>query len=320
MKAAVVSAFGQAPRYADFPAPTAAGEDQMVVHVLAAGLHARVRSQAAGSHYTSTGELPLVPGVDGVGRGQDGLLRYFLLDDTTRGSMAEQVLIDARRSVVLPDDTDPVAVAAGMNPAMSSWVALRQRTQFQPGQKVLVLGATGNSGQMAVQVAKRLGASQIIAAGRDAGRLARLPALGATGTVRLDGDAGAVARSLAEAADADVVLDYVWGEVTAGAMAAIITARPDRSQPLTWIEIGSVAGPRAPIPSAALRAARLQVVGSGVGSVGAAEYVAELPALAREITKGTLAIDALPMPLAQVEQAWADAARTPHRIVLLPRR
>ena len=185
MKAAVVSSFDSAPRYQEFPAPIPAGEDELLVDVLAAGLHPRVRSQADGSHYTSTGELPLVPGVDGVGRGADGLLRYFVLPDTTLGAMAEQTVIDPRRSIVLPAGADPVALAAAMNPAMSSWVALRQRVSFQPGQDVLVLGATGNAGQMAVQVARRLGAGQIIAAGRDAERLAALPALGATATVPL---------------------------------------------------------------------------------------------------------------------------------------
>ncbi len=181
MKAAVVSSFDTAPRYEEFPAPIPAGDDDMVVNVIAAGLHPRVRSQANGSHYTSTGELPLVPGVDGVGRGADGLLRYFVLPDTRVGAMAEQTVIDTRRSIVLPEDADPIAVAAAMNPAMSSWVALRQRVPFQAGQNVLVLGATGNAGQMAVQIAKRLGANQVIAAGRNAGRLAGLPALGATG-------------------------------------------------------------------------------------------------------------------------------------------
>src|ERR1700679_2371534 len=119
MKAAVVSSFDSAPRYGDFPSPTAEGPHEMIVDVIAAGLHPRVRSQANGSHYTSTGELPLVPGVDGVGRGSDGLLRYFVLSDTALGSMAERTVIDTRRSIVLPDGTDPVAVAAAMNPAMA---------------------------------------------------------------------------------------------------------------------------------------------------------------------------------------------------------
>ncbi len=90
-----------------------------------------------------------------------------------------------------------------------------------------------------------------------------------------------------------------------------------RSSPLTWIEIGSVAGPTAQIPSAALRAARLTIVGSGQGSVSAREYLAELPALAEEITAGRFDLDARAVPLADVEQAWA-ATETTHRIVLVP--
>jgi NADPH:quinone reductase-like Zn-dependent oxidoreductase len=319
MKAAVVSSFGAAPRYEEFPSPTADGDDGTVIDVIAAGLHPRVRSQANGPHYTSTGELPLVPGIDGVGRGADGLLRYFILPDTTMGAMAEQTVIDPRRSIVLPEDSDPIAVAAAMNPAMSSWVALHQRVPFQAGQNVLVLGATGNAGRMAVQIARLLGADQVIAAGRRAGRLAGLPGLGATGTVLLEGDAGTVAQRLGQAAtDVDVVIDYLWGPPATAAMVALVTDRTDRGKPITWIQIGSVAGPTASIPSAALRAARLQIVGSGQGSVSTREILAELPALAQEITSGTFDVDARPTPLTAVEQAWADAAHTTQRIVLTP--
>jgi NADPH:quinone reductase-like Zn-dependent oxidoreductase len=335
MHAAVVTTFGAAPRYQEFPVPVPA-DGELLVDVLAAGLHPRVRSQAGGSHYTSTDELPLVPGIDGVGRGPDGRLRYFVLPDTAMGAMAEQTVIDVRRSLVLPGGIDPVAVAAAMNPAMSSWVALRQRVPFQPGQDVLVLGATGNAGQMAVQIAKLAGANHVIAAGRRPDRLAALPALGATATVLLDNQAdnnadtaaapdtpgGTAADSTADrlgraAADVDVVLDYLWGEPAAAAMIAILNQRADRSKPLTWIQIGSVAGPTAPVPSAALRSARLAIVGSGQGSVGAREYLAELPALIEEIAAGALKVDARAMPLADVEQAWA-AADTTQRIVLTP--
>src|SRR6202044_2628862 len=112
MKAAVVRAFDEPPHYEDFPDPVAAHGDELMVDVVAAALHPRVRSQANGSHYTSTGQLPLVPGVDGVGRLAGGHLTYFVLTDTARGSMADRVVIDLRRSVVLPDGTDPIAVAA----------------------------------------------------------------------------------------------------------------------------------------------------------------------------------------------------------------
>jgi NADPH:quinone reductase-like Zn-dependent oxidoreductase len=314
MKAAVVSSFDAPPRYQECPVPVPAGDNEMLVDVLAAGLHPRVRSQASGSHYTSTDELPLVPGIDGVGRGPDGRLRYFVLPDTTMGAMAAQTVIDTRRSIVLPDDADPVTVAAAMNPAMSSWVALRQRVSFQPGQDVLVLGATGNAGQLAVQVARLFGAGQVIAAGRDAGRLAGLAALGATATVPLADGADLLGKT---AAEVDVVIDYLWGEPAAAAMIAVLTSRADRGKPLTWVQIGSVAGATAPIPSAALRSARLQIVGSGQGSVSPREYAAELPALAQAITAGALDVDARAVPLADVEQAWA-AADAKHRVVLVP--
>jgi NADPH:quinone reductase-like Zn-dependent oxidoreductase len=313
MYAAVVTSFDVPPSYQEFPTPTPHGSDEVLVDVVAAGLHRRVRSQADGSHYTSTGQLPLVPGVDGVGRMPDGTLRYFALGDTTSGAMADQTVIDLRQSFPLPDGTDPVLVAAAMNPAMSSWVALRRRTTFEAGQTVLILGATGSSGQMAVQIAKRLGAGHVIAAGRDPQRLAELPELGADAVVRL-GDTPGLGEV---AADVDVVIDYLWGPVTVDAMTAIATNRIDDSRPLTWIEIGSVAGPTAAIPSAALRALPLQIVGSGQGSVSTGGILAELPALADEITSGALRIDARAVPLADVTSAWKDTDSA-ERIVLTP--
>jgi NADPH:quinone reductase-like Zn-dependent oxidoreductase len=313
MYAAVVTSFDTPPSYQQFPTPTPHGSDEELVDVVASGLHRRVRSQADGSHYTSTGELPLVPGVDGVGRMPDGTLRYFALGDTTSGAMAEQTVIDLRQSFPLPDGTDPVLVAAAMNPAMSSWVALRRRIDFQAGQTVLVLGATGSSGQMAVQVAKRFGAGRVIAAGRNLKLLATLPEIGADTIVRLGETPG-----LGEvAADVDVVLDYLWGQPTVDAMTAIATNRNDDKRPLTWIEIGSVAGQTAAIPSAALRALPLQIVGSGQGSVSTAGILAELPALVAEISSGALRIDARAVPLSDVTSVWR-ATEPDARVVLTP--
>jgi NADPH:quinone reductase-like Zn-dependent oxidoreductase len=231
-------------------------------------------------------------------------LRYFVSD----GAMAEQAVIDVRRSVVLPDDADPIAIAAAMNPAMSSWVALRRRISFQPGESVLVRGATGNAGRMAILVAKRLGAGKVVGSGRNVDRLA---GLGADEVVPLGSELGAVA------ADVDVVIDYLWGQPAADAMRAIITDRSDRGRPLAWIQIGSVAGPTAAIPSEALRAARLQIVGSGQGSVPTRDILAELPELAAEITAGTFRVDARAVPLADVEAAWKDTA-SDRRIVITP--
>jgi hypothetical protein len=100
-------------------------------------------------------------------------------------------------------------------------------------------------------------------------------------------------------------------------MRTLVTDRADRGHPLTWIQIGSVAGPTAAIPSAALRAARLQIVGSGQGSVPTGDILAELPALAAEIAAGTFRIDARTVPLADIETAWKDTT-TDDRIVITP--
>jgi len=311
--AAVVTAFDAPPTYREFARPVPQRSGEILVDVVASGLHPRVRSQADGSHYTSSGELPLVPGIDGVGRAPDGTLRYFVLSDTTAGAMAEQTVIDERRSIALPDDADPILVAAAVNPVMSSWVALRQRIQFEPGQSVLVLGATGNSGRMAIQVAKHLGAGQVIGAGRDPKRLSELASLGADATVQLDN--GSAVADLAR--DVDVVIDYLWGPVTTDLMAGIAATRSDPGKPLTWIEIGSVAGPSADIPSAALRAMRLQIVGSGQGSVTTHGFLSEMPGLIGEINSGTFDIDARAVPLTEVEAAWNDTS-TDQRVVIAP--
>ena len=152
----------------------------------------------------------------------------------------------------------------------------------------------------------------MIAAGRDAERLASLPALGATATAQLTDPAlGDIAG------DVDVVLDYLWGEPAATVMARLITERADRSAPLSWIQIGSVAGATAPIPSAALRAAKLQIVGSGQGSISTQDIVAELPALADALTAGRLDVAGHAVPLRSVTSAWTAGDGT-DRTVLVP--
>jgi NADPH:quinone reductase-like Zn-dependent oxidoreductase len=313
MKAAVIRSFDAAPKYEDFAAPEPRGREEARVSVLAAGLHRLTRGRATGSHYSTAVEPPLVPGVDGVGRDERGKLRYFVLGETRFGSMAERTVIELDHSIVLPRGCDPVTVAAAMNPAMGAWLALRCRYPFKRRQKVLILGATGNSGSLGVQIARHLGASQIIAAGRDEQRLARTRELGATDAVPIsDPKLGWIAREV------DVVLDFVWGESTGPIMHQLVSQRPDRSRRLTWIEIGSTAGETAPVPSAPLRAANFQIIGSGFGSVSGREIVKELPALVKELAKGTFRIDAKAVPLRDVESAWGDASSTAERIVLTP--
>lgn len=303
------------PHYSDYPDPVPDRPGDMLVDVLAAGLHHLTRGRASGAHYSSEGGLPLVPGVDGVGRGTDGTLRYFAQGPGQPGTMADRTVISLDHSIELPLGSDPATVAGAMNPAMASWLALRCRVPFQAGQKVLILGATGSSGRMAVQIARHLGASQVIAAGRDEAKLATLPGLGATGVVTLDDS-----RLAGLAHEVDVVLDFVWGETAVGIMDALLRQRADREQPLAWIHIGAMAGEVAAIPGAFLRSAKLRIVGSGYGSVSGREMLGELPALAKEIARGTFRIDVKATPLSEVERAWSDAGHAGERIVFTPGR
>jgi NADPH:quinone reductase-like Zn-dependent oxidoreductase len=319
MHAAVVTSFDQPPHYQEVDVPTPTGEDFAVVDVLAAGLHPRVRSDASGSHYTSTGVLPMTPGIDGVGMMADGRRVYFVVSDGFPGSMADKAVVDVRRMVTLPAAADPQKIAAVMNPAMSSWVALRRRAPIRAGQQVLVLGATGNAGSMAVQVAKRLGAGRVVAAGRDAARLRALSELGADEMVQLVEDDEVTDRALASAAaEVDIVVDYLWGKPAERAMMAILMARADRSRALDWVQIGAVAGATLELASVALRSANLRIQGNGQGAVSTAGYLAELPSLIEEIDAGSLQIALRPVPLEGVESAWREPDVPGVRSVVVP--
>jgi len=235
------------------------------------------------------------------------------------GTMAERAVLDARRSIELPDGVDAVAVAAAMNPAMSSWVALRRRAPMRPGDSVLVLGATGNAGAMAVQVARQLGAGRVVGTGRDGQRLQALRSLGADALVQLTADRQASEDALAAAAaEVDIVLDYLWGEPAQRAIVALLSARADRSRALDWVQIGAVAGATIELPSAALRSANLRLQGAGQGAVSPEAYRAELPSLVEQIASGTIAVKARAVPLADVERAWSAPSDRGERVVLVP--
>ncbi len=319
MNAAVVTSFGEPPHYQQFEVPQPASDQEVLVDVLAVGLHPRVRAGAAGAHYTSTGTLPMIPGIDGVGRRPDGGRVYFAAGDDRFGTMADQAVVDLRRAIELRADVDVAKVAAAMNPAMSSWVALRRRVPLEPGQSVLVLGATGNAGTMAVQIAKRLGAGRVVGAGRDPGRLSALTALGADEVVQLTDDGDATDRALGAAAgQVDIVIDYIWGRPAQRAIMALLTARSDRSRAMNWIQIGATAGPTIELPSVALRSANLRLQGNGQGAVTTAAYLAELPSLVDEIDAGTIAAKPNTMPLADVEAIWTRPDPPGERTVLVP--
>jgi len=320
MNAAVVTSFDEPPHYQRYQVPEPRTGDEIIVDVLAVGLHPRTRTGAAGAHYTSSGTLPMIPGIDAVGRRSDGTQIYFVADEDA-GTMAEKAVADVGRAIELPAGAHAAKIAAAMNPAMSSWVAMRRRVPIRSGfgQSVLVLGATGNAGAMAVQVAKRLGAGRVVAAGRDPDRLGALTDVGADALVQLTDDGDATAAALgAAAAEVDIVIDYLWGEPALLAMMALLTERADRSRALDWIQIGAVAGPSIELPSVALRSANLRLQGNGQGAVSTEAYLAELPSLVDEIEAGTIGIRANTFPLADVEPIWARPDVPGERTVLVP--
>ena len=321
MKAALVQSFDAPPVYTDFPAPTAAEGEQLVT-VKAAALHQIVKSLANGSHYGSTGELPFIPGVDGAGTLADGTRVYFGGARFPYGTMCEQTVISGPMFIPLPDGISD-AVAAGIaNPAMSSWVALTSRAKFVPGESVLILGATGVSGQLAVQIAKYRGARHIVAAGRNPEALAKLKSLGADTVISLDQSPEALTAAFrAEITDPgiDIVLDYLWG-APAEALIAAIAQRgglSHSSSRIRYIDIGSTAGPNISLPAAALRSSGLELLGSGFGSASMTQIrqaITEFFALA---ATQPFDFSIKTAPLSEVTTLWNEKDQAT-RIVFLP--
>jgi NADPH:quinone reductase-like Zn-dependent oxidoreductase len=274
-------------------------------------LHHVVRGLAAGRHYASDQAYTLVPGIDAVARTADGRLVYTGLARSPWGTMAE--LLVTSFEVELPAGADPLAVAAGMNPAMSGWMALAAR-RAEVGElgTVLVLGATGMSGGLAVRAALSLGAKEVLAAGRDAEALERLRGLGAR-TVALAPDAWAVVAE----AQPSLVLDFVWGPVAEAAFAALGKAgADDDGAPVDYVQIGSLAGAEAALPAALLRSRRIRISGSGAGSVSKARIIAELPEIIARFADGTFDAPYTAYPLSRVGEAWTHQGRT--RAVVVP--
>jgi len=311
---ALVESFDEPPHYRVVPEPQPDGEHE-IVDVLAVGIHPATRGIAAGRHYTSRGSLPVLAGADAVVRRPDGSLAYVMAPGA--GTLAERIAIDPAAAVPVPAGADTAVVAATMNPALSSWAALRGRAGFQPGQSVLVMGATGNAGSMAVRAARRLGASRVVAAGRNQARLRELLSEGADEIVAITADENATAASFAAAAaDVDVVLDYVWGPPAELAIRAISDARTDHVRLLEWVQVGGMGGPDITLGGSVLRQNALRISGSGFGSVPIGR--AALPELAAAVAAGGLTVTPRPVPLAEVEQAWSHQDRPGERTVIIP--
>ncbi|KAF3040688.1 hypothetical protein E8E12_005027 [Didymella heteroderae] len=306
VQAAVVNAWGEAPKYQtfDLPEPT---ETQVRIKVLAAGLPNLVRSRAAGQHFTTVGTSPPhIPGTDGVGTiVPSGELVYFNALGAPTGSFAEEINVGKNNVFKLPEGADPDAIALLANGVMSSWMALTARAGIIPGRSepfdVAIVGATGVSGQAAVQIAKAIGAGKIVAIGKPGAKLEKTKDLGATALVRLSEE-----TDFSEAADVDIVLDYLWGDVTKTVLPAIVAKRKYKSQRLTWIEIGALGGDSVQVSGALLRSANVALLGCGPGSWTFSELHAEMPAMLKCMIDEKLEGDHSVVKLAEIEQWWSE--------------
>ena len=313
MRAAVLTSPDALPEEAEFPDPSPLGEAPLL-ELVGAGMHQVVRSVASGRHYGSTGAYPLVPGVDAVARTPDGTLVYAGWPRAPWGTMAE--LLATPLGVPLPAGADPLAIAAGMNPAMSGWMPLvEHRAAHAELGTVLVLGATGMAGHLAVQSAFALGARRVIAAGRDAAALERAAATGAD-AVSIAGGHDELAQAIA-ASTPSLVLDYVWGPVAETAFAALgRRGLDDDDADISYVQIGGLGGLDARVPATLLRSRRIRISGHGAGSGSTERMMSELPRVMSLVADGTLQVPYTAYPLARVGEAWTHAGRD--RAVVVP--
>lgn len=281
------------------PVPTA---DEILVNISAVALTNLLKGQAAGTHYSVSGGGPFVPGIDGVGRLPDGRRVYFMATHKPHGALAEKTLTRDGFFVPLPDDLPDARAAAIANPAMSSWAALTKRAGLRTGETVLVNGATGVSGKMAVQIAKHLGAKRVIATGRNPQELEVARTLGADEIVKLDDAFAESAKQLA--GEIDVVLDYLWGASAETLIKAI--AQLKTSKPVRYVNIGSLAGANIALPAQALRATALQLMGSGLGSVDDRDLVQIIGEALKVAQKINLHVDINEVPIEQAPAKWNE--------------
>jgi NADPH:quinone reductase-like Zn-dependent oxidoreductase len=321
MKAAILNSADSAPVYGDF-AELEGGAGTEVVDLVAAGIHHVTRSVATGRHYSSGGAFPVIPGLNAVARTAAGELVFTASGQPPYGTFAERMPSPDAMRFPLPAAASPEAVAAGLNPGMGSWLPLQARlAETEKLGTVLVLGATGITGYLAVQNALLLGAERVIGAGRSLSGLERAAAAGAR-TVALSGDADADATALAGALDTGgptLVLDFVWGPVAETAFRALASGKfgEDDSE-IKYVQIGSLAGAEAAVPSALLRSRKVTISGSGAGSVSGADIKTQIPRYIQLIGDGSVDVPFRTFPLSEIGTAWTESAKSGPRVVVVP--
>jgi NADPH:quinone reductase-like Zn-dependent oxidoreductase len=322
MKAAVLHRLGQPPRCEPFPDPTP-GEGEVLVEVRAAALKPIDKQMASGAHYASVRSLPAVCGTDGAGTLPDGSRVFFAMARPPYGAMAERTVVARPRCFPLPDSISDDTAAAILNPGLSAWGALAWRAQLVAGETVLLLGATGVTGRLAIQTAKLLGAKRVVASGRNPASLASLRDLGADAIISLDQPREKLTKAFAQEAGEsgfDVIVDYVWGPPTEALLAAITRQdmRPSAIR-TRLVQVGESAGPTISLSAAALRSSRLEILGAGTGSAPTSPeiWMEAIRQLFDRVAQVQLRIETERVPLVEIEDAW-NRDQQGRRFVVVP--
>jgi NADPH2:quinone reductase len=319
MDAAVLRELGKTPRCEQFPDPIAA-EGEVLVHVHAAALKPVDKQLASGLHYAAPHRLPVVCGTDGVGHLSDGRRVFFGGCRPPYGSMAQRTVVPRAFTFPIPQEVSDETAAALPNPGVSAWLSLAYRAKLERGETVLVLGATGVAGKLAVKIAKLLGAGRVVAAGRNPEVLRALPELGADAIIRLDAPRADLHNAFVREAGPSgfqVVIDYLWGDPAEAFLAAI--ARKEFAGinfETRYVQVGESAGPTLSLPAAVLRSTPLSILGTG-GIPPRDVLTDAVRQIMANAASGKLQVDTEPVPLAEIENAWRRDQRG-RRLVITP--
>jgi NADPH:quinone reductase len=301
MKAAVTSELGQPPQLTDRPDPSG----EAIYEMAAVSLNPIDINIGAGRYFAGHPEFPYVPGCEGVGRAADGTRVYLFGAGhglSRDGLLAERVSAPADLGIPLPDAvSDEIAASCGIA-GMAGWMPVAWRAPVRTDDRVLVLGATGTVGLVAVQAAKLLGANRVVAVGRSAERLKRAVELGADATVNLEeGDLVAAFKEAAGGDGPTHIVDTLWG---APAVAAIQAAAPG------WrlVQVGQSAGAEATVASAVIRGKMGELYGYTDFAVPNDVFREQYLRLVGHAAAGKIVFDIETYPLERIADAWERQA------------
>lgn len=322
MKAAVVFEKGGIPQYADFPDPIINSKNEILIFVKAASIKHLDRARASGKHYSAENKehQPAIVGSDGVGVLEDGSKVYFF---SKKGTVAEKAVADENMIVPVPDKLDFSIAAALPNAIMGSAMGLRFKTHLKEGETVLINGATGITGKVAIQVAKLLGAKKVIATGRNEIALQSLIELGADEVVSLQtGDEifKQKIKDIHNETPIDIVLDYIWGHSVENILSAL-KGDGTFSHKTRLVSVGGMSGDTIQLSSQILRGTDIQISGSGLGSWTKEEVkllLSEIiPEMFQAAVNGKLKIDTETVSLKDIETIWESEMAGRKRLVVL---